>query len=237
MCSYDRFATRAKQVKNKPVVNEVVSEAVALKRMKKQIGALEDQLADKERKLTALKGGLFHYGRLPEKKPDQANRRRTWAFSSLDVPPSERIDLERPPKLNESDEERGDELGSPLPKSIFGHNIEYTDEEFQEFLDVSLDAPMAATRLPLPSSDFIRSKLVRTKPSMLKTPKSMRHKLVGLDKSVQEARSTCNTPLDSPIGIDKSKQAQALVEELEELRHFQQTENQIHQTEMVEFEK
>lgn len=36
-------------------------EAVALKRLKKQIGALEDQLADKERKLTLMKDGLFHY--------------------------------------------------------------------------------------------------------------------------------------------------------------------------------
>lgn len=227
---FDRFATRAKQVKNKPVVNEVVSEAVALKRMKKQIGLLEDQLAEKERKLTSLKGGLFHYRPVTEKKKLLGNRRRTWAFLSQES--SDCLALEKPPKLNESDEKVGTAPFSPLPKSIFGHAIEYTDDGFEEFLNGSLDAPMASARLPTPSL-----KLTRSKPSMLKTPKSIRQKLVGLSRCVEEARSASSTPMASPIGIDKNKQVQELVEELEELRHFHQTEAEVLQAETKEFEK
>lgn len=79
--SRNRFATRAKQVKNKPVVNEVISDSVALKRMTKQISTLEQQLSEKEKKLNALKGGLFNYQRA-EAVPQTKNRRRTWAFSA-----------------------------------------------------------------------------------------------------------------------------------------------------------
>lgn len=39
-----RFATRAKKIENKPMVNEVVSDAVEVKRMKKQISVLESEL-------------------------------------------------------------------------------------------------------------------------------------------------------------------------------------------------
>ena len=43
-----RFASRAKSIKNKPIVNEVLSDAALLKRYTKEIHVLKKQL-DKER--------------------------------------------------------------------------------------------------------------------------------------------------------------------------------------------
>lgn len=231
--STNRFATRAKQVKNKPVVNEVVSEAVALKRMKKQIGMLEGQLADKEKTLKTLKGGLFNYRPVDKKLRDRKDRRRTWAPASALNFGFER--KEAPVAEAKVSDAATDGIASPLPKSIFGNAREYTDEEFEVFLNVSFDTNTRLEdmncRLPTPPLALLaRPKLAGAKPSMLKTPKSLRRILNN------ERRTITPSPLASPIGFDKDKRIKALEEELEELRYFHQGETDVHNAVSEELE-
>lgn len=222
-----RFATRAKQVKNKPVVNEVVSEAVALKRMKKQIGMLEGQLADKEKALKSLKGGLFNYHPVDKKLRDKKDRRRTWAPASAINFGFERKESPKSEAQNEVAEADG-------AKSVFGNAREYTDEEFEVFLNVSFDASSRADmngRPPTPPASLLAvPKLTRTKPSMLKTPKSLRRILNN------EQRVTTPSPLASPMGVSKDKQIESLVVEIEELKYFHQTETEVHNAVSKELE-
>lgn len=221
-------------MKNVPTINEVVSEAVALKRMKKQIGLLEGQLAEKEKSLKTLKGGLFNYHPVDKKLRDKKNRRRTWApasalnfgFERKESPVAEAKELD--------EATNGD--ASPLPKSAFGNAREYTDEEFEVFLNVSFDMncsrPDIKVRPPTPPSALLaRPKTARSKPSMLKTPKSIRRILNN------EPREAVPSPLASPMGIDKDKRLKALEEEMEELKHFHQSETIVHNSLSQELEQ
>lgn len=224
---FNRFATRAKQVKNKPVVNEVISDSVALKRMTKQISTLEEQLTEKENKLRTLKGGLFNYQRA-ETLPKLKNRRRTWAFSLKSFEDVNSV------QSTASDHKNG--FASPIPKSIFGQAVEYTDEEFELFMNASIlsdNRTDGQLRLypPTPSLHLARPKLLRSKPSLLKTPKSVRRMLNN------EQPPTTSAALASPMGIDKDSRIKAIEEELEELRHFHQSENLVHNEVSKEFDE
>lgn len=76
-----RFATRAKKIQNKAVVNEVISDAVLSKRYKKQTELLEMQLNQQRKRITDLEQLLVMRKDviIEAKKPVVNNRRRTWA--------------------------------------------------------------------------------------------------------------------------------------------------------------
>lgn len=224
--SLNRFATRAKLVRNKPVVNEVISDSVALKRMTKQISTLEEQLTEKEKTLKVLKGGLFNYQRA-ESLPQLKNRRRTWAFP---VKTFEDVTTTQSPQS-----EQKNDFATPTPKSIFGQAVEYTDEEFELFVNSSLisDNNRSGIQLrpPTPPLYLARPKMMRQKPSLLKTPKSIRRLLNN------EQPPLTSSALASPMGIDKDTRIRTMEEELDELRHFHQSETQVHNAVSKEFDE
>lgn len=176
----NRFATRAKQVKNKPVVNKVISESVALKRMTNRISVLEEQLSEKEKTLKVLKGGLLNYQRA-ESFPLLKNRRHTWAFP---LKPFEDVTTTQSPQR-----EHINNFGTPTPKSIFGQVVEYTDEEFEQFVNSSLLSDNNRSDIQLcstsPSSHLARPQIMTT-PSLLKMPKPVRRLLTDAQPAVSQ---------------------------------------------------
>lgn len=92
---FNRFATRAKKIENKPVINETVSDAVEVKRAKKQIMKLEAQLEAKQKEIDEYRKNENELLLLqqmiiqgPKKTSSSANlRRRTWAPSSRSISP------------------------------------------------------------------------------------------------------------------------------------------------------
>lgn len=99
------FATRAKKIENKPVVNEVASDAVEVKRMKKKIVSLEKQLEKQKKQIdefekikTELKT-LKHF-RIEVSRSAPINgtqRRKTWGGDCQAI---QTIDMEMPKKNN-----------------------------------------------------------------------------------------------------------------------------------------
>lgn len=93
------FGTSAKCIKNKPIVNEVVNDAVYMKRLKREIQRLQDELAQEkcrnssESKRQNLESEIMKWEahflkstKLLQRTDCTTNRRRTWAPSM--VPPS-----------------------------------------------------------------------------------------------------------------------------------------------------
>lgn len=88
-----RFATRAKKIENKPIVNEVVSDAVEVKRMRKQIVSLEAKLSEQKKiidEVDAMRKELefLHKYSIQATKMvpiPQPQRRKTWCgdFQSM----------------------------------------------------------------------------------------------------------------------------------------------------------
>lgn len=200
-----RFANRAKTIKNKPIVNEVLSDAVMLKRMHKQIAGLEKQLTDEREKCKKIETNLSKHRVqiIGGRRRPSGNRRRTWAPT---VGQAEKID-ERPAAST------ADYV--PLGSSVFGHQIEYTEEQFHSILDSSFSSvcppSMYNTNTPIGRTLASRAK------SMLKTPKSFlkRPSLIG----ATAAASPVNT-------YDKDKRLETLEIEYEELQQFQKLESE-----------
>lgn len=196
--------------------------------MKKQISSLEEQLEnerkqhleyiEKEKRLNRLKDGILQY------RPKSgilvgANRRKTWAAdmkaSSLD----QLVDLQpmRPEFAVTSLENKSFKF------SEFGHNIEYSDERFQSFLNASFTVQM-------PEVSIARPPKART--SLLKTPKSIRN-ILNRDRS-----ETPSSALASPVTtVDKDKHIRRLQAELEELQYFQQTESTLRSADLQNIAK
>lgn len=187
------------------MVNEVLSDAVMLKRMHKQIAGLEKQLTDEREKCKKIETNLSKHrvqiigGR---RKPSD-NRRRTWAPT---VGQDEKAD-ERP-RLSNAD-------FVPLGSSVFGHQIEYTEEQFNSILDSSFSSICPAPSMYSANTPIGRTLASRAK-SMLKTPKSFlkRPSLI----SATAAASPVNT-------YDKDKRLETLEIEYEELQQFQKLES------------
>lgn len=195
-------------MKNKPVINHVVSDALSLKKMKKQIAALEEQLdkerkqhneyIDKEKRLNKLKDGILQYKPAPQ--TIATNRRRTWAANQMSDNQSQMVKKNlKNVKASQADN---------FKFSDFGHQIEYSDEQFKSILDASFSTPQF---------EIVRPQ--HPKPSLLRTPKSIRNIWARekADTSIGQA---------SPITtVDKDRYIKRLEDELEELNHFQFTEN------------
>lgn len=139
------FANRAKRIKNRPVVNEVMSDAAMIKRMCKQINELEQNLLIEREKCKKIERDLFiHRGNIitAKKKPIE-NRRRTWApTTSADATV---IDIAKPTLEN-------------LPE-----DTSFSNEKF-----ISLDDMSFSNIPPVPNE----LKMTRNR-SLLRTPKSI----------------------------------------------------------------
>lgn len=213
---------RAKKIKNKPIVNEVLSEAVISKRMKKQIENLEEQLANErkklketERKILDRKKQIIQHnnGEKPEK-----NRRRTWA-PTLD---SQQVETAKAKKsLNRNldlNTIAGDTDNEHTDFQEFGHQVLYSDEQFNNIMDCSfgacsITAPKAENRFLVRITDRLNPPKYT---SLLKTPRSLKN-----------VTSRISRPIDSPTipkPIDKDQRIQDLEDELMELQQFQQME-------------
>lgn len=201
------FANRAKKIKNKPIVNEVLSDAIMIKRMHKQIAGLEKELANERVKCRRIETNLFQRkdqiiggkGKLSQ------NRRRTWAPT---VKQCENGDAQPLTPIAEK---------LPFCSSVFGHQIEYTEEQFNSILDSSFSniCPMPPMENPITPS--ARNFATRAYKSLLKTPKSfLRRPSVG---DITMAASPVNA-------FDKDKRIESLEIELEELQQFQKLESE-----------
>lgn len=199
-----RFANRAKKIKNKPIVNEVLSDAVMIKRMHKQIAGLEKQLTSEREKCRKIETSLFLRKDqiIGGRGKSALNRRRTWAPT---VAQGENGD-ERPQTPS----------AEPLRCSVFGHQIEYTEEQFNSILHSSF-----SSICPLPSMHNMitpmgRALASRVGRSLMKTPKSFL-KRPSLNTTMAAA---------SPVNTyDKDKRIESLEIELEELQQFQKLES------------
>lgn len=88
----NRFATRAKKIENQPKVNEVVSDAVEVKRMKKQISALETELQqhkDEIEKYQKMQNDLDFLNAVTIRSSGvkSAHRRQTWGGDGISMIP------------------------------------------------------------------------------------------------------------------------------------------------------
>lgn len=176
-----------------------------LKRMHKQIAGLEKQLNDERAKCKKIETNLFQ-------RKDQIiggrgklalNRRRTWAPT---VTQNENGDAR--PQTPSAEQ-------VPLSSSVFGHQIEYTEEQFNSILDSTFSSVC-----PIPSMNntpFGRNLASRVGKSLLKTPKSFLRR-PSLLVSSTAAASPVNT-------YDKDKRIESLEIELEELQQFQKLES------------
>lgn len=174
---FNRFATRAKKIENKPVINETVSDAVEVKRAKKLIVKLEAQLAaqskeiadyrNKEENLTILKEMIIQ---VPKKISLASNRRRTWA-------PNSNTTIFPLGSISEEKEMTGKEK-KPMCQLSFGdlgRQVECTDEEWGLMLDDTLGKQIV---------DFDEKKLEST-PSTFKYPTKKQNSNSGLNSTVR----------------------------------------------------
>lgn len=203
-------------MKNKPVINQVISDALSLKKMKKQIATLEEQLesqrkqhneyVEKQKKLNSLKDGILQYK--PTEQKVLANRRKTWAAIHTNVDPSEpstsfKIDNNDRNGNGNNKNEKATDLNQ-YKFSDYGCQIEYSDERFESVVNASFAQPTTPTLTKLPKPRI----------SMLKTPKSFKN---ITRRTINDDSESCS---GSPISIDKNKQNKRLQEEIEEERNF-----------------
>lgn len=177
-----------------------------IKRMHKQIAGLEKQLSNEREKCKKIETNLYQRkcqiigGRgIP-----LLNRRRTWApmvtnaENGVELPHSPPIQL--------------------LEGSVFGHQIEYTEEQFHSILDLSF-----SSIYPLPSTyntttpDVRRHLTTPVSKSLLKTPKSFLRR---------PSLSTATAEASPVITYDKVERIKSLETELEELQQFQKLESE-----------
>lgn len=201
-------------------MNEVLSDAVLTKRLKKQIVTLEKELTrnrnEMERQVQELQNCRQ---KLIRSKPDK-NRRRTWAAdvkvansdTSLvestfepknDVPKIDFRELKKKPKTRFED---------------YGYQVEYSDEQFNNFLSASIRfGEFQEDDSNGPGGLLCDRPNVRESTSQLKTPKSFRKTRQSLLSDQQISPMIATT-------IDKDKRIRDLENEIEELQQFQKME-------------
>lgn len=184
------FGMRAKKIENKPIVNEVVSDAVDVKRMRKQIALLEaemltykkqiEHVEKMNKELLALKQQTIWTPAATQMPLSQ--RRKTWGGVTpsqatngiADLKPS----LIRPPALSMTNGSAGKPLDTKVSNDRGCGAFEPVGEEFDEeewqsgslFKMPSIDENVETT----PTLKNINKNSARK--SLLKTPKSLKTK-------------------------------------------------------------
>lgn len=184
------FGMRAKKIENKPIVNEVVSDAVDVKRMRKQIALLEaemltykkqiEHVEKMNKELLALKQQTIWSPAATQMPLSQ--RRKTWGGVTpsqatngiADLKPS----LIRPPALSMTNGSAGKPLDTKVSNDRGCGAVEPAGEEFDEeewqsgslFKMPSIDENVETT----PTLKNINKNSARK--SLLRTPKSLKTK-------------------------------------------------------------
>lgn len=148
--SHVRFATRAKKIENKPIINETVSDAVEVKRLKRTIVKLEEQLASKSKEILEFQkttNELKILKQITIQAPKQTHlpaksRRKTWA-SCFDMPNDLDTVIEVPEKEMTPSGCRGKETldAVNINRPIYlmfgdeGRHVQCSEEDFDSFLN------------------------------------------------------------------------------------------------------
>lgn len=158
------FARRAKGIKNKPQVNDIVSEQVLIKKMVKQVNSLKGTINDMESKLQE-KDKQILWGRIEllstkmvsgqtkeEKNLQARNRRRTWGGPDMYLlPPSATSFGYRLPTIIENDQTNKVEIDEAEEKKKYAkrrqsvmQQVDCPDSSFQiQIPDFELELIMA----------------------------------------------------------------------------------------------
>ncbi|CAO1329328.1 unnamed protein product [Diamesa hyperborea] len=216
------FAQRAKKIKNKPKVNEVVSEQVMMKRLEKEISRLRLQLSTQETKISAFQTNdiekkiadrvnqFLHSHNVnnsaPVSRTDDYSRRRTWCpTSTIPVKASliPKITMAPPPQPPSLSLRR-----TTSSKLLAITNEWLDDEEFSPGEDFNLDRTLS----PLGSKDDLNLN------NLIRTPRSFRPR-----------RSSLETPNPKLLGTSENLKARCdfLQLELDELNDFTKLETEI----------
>lgn len=183
-----------------------------IKRMCKQISCLEQQLEGERQKCRSIETNLLQRQNqiIFFKEKPKVNRRRTWAPAAMtsengaSTSTDEKYDLTiRPIKSTESN------VRNTL--SIFGHQVEYTEEEFNSLVENSF-----STILPMPD-DLPLGKINNRSMSLLKTPKNYRNSM---------SKRFSYNPASPICSIDKDARIERLEKEIEEFQMFQNMETE-----------
>lgn len=196
--------------------------------LEEELSLSRNQCTDQERLLGTLKAKLLHYKPATKKSTSNINRRRTWANGNV----KNAFDAEE-----ETAKVNNDSMNQSTKFNGFGHAMEYTDEEFETFLNASLltdQIPEENLRPPSPPSTIKRLESSRARRSLLKTPKSLRNLM---KKDHLQVTPTTSLIAASPMAVDKDKRIKALEEELEELKHFHQTETALRSTDLAKIKR
>lgn len=186
-----KFATRAKKIENKPIVNEVVSDAVEVKRMRKKIEFLEAQLeahkkevediGKMKKELSELK--KFTIWATKTTPLTQAQRRKTWNGGiSIEVPNEAAVSIELPvqnvSQLNRlTFRNRGAlECDGGDRNGVGGENIDEDEWRSSSFLK---KLPSIEENAVVP---MVKSEKKTARKSLLATPKSLKQILRRVGK-------------------------------------------------------
>lgn len=152
------FASRAKKIKNKPKVNQVISDSAMITRLEKEIKKLNIQLEQQnynKEELEALKQKIYyreHQILHPKEYLTVKNRRRTWApssssvetdvaFDSFLVPTAPTSHLAVPSSSNFINFTRGTKSNSPIADNSFLNESEMFIPGEQAFLSENRISP------------------------------------------------------------------------------------------------
>ncbi|KAL9700764.1 hypothetical protein quinque_004205 [Culex quinquefasciatus] len=227
------FANRAKNIKNKPKVNEVLSEAAMMKRLEKEIKRLQEELRSEQSKNSKIK--TLELQNAITMRANQIinsqthlqfdkSRRRTWC--------------PRPPHASRSPSEvddlspviRPELLGQNFTKDLLARKVRSTTPSRQFLSAMSMDS---ATIPPNPTFEFNNSD--EFVPGELadfgdRSPQSMArdiHTPCAL-RPAGKRRSRRSSTGDSPANfIDHEKRCKELEQELRELQEFTNLEKNL----------
>lgn len=144
----NRFATRAKKIENKPVINETVSDAVEVKRLKRTIVKLEEQLASQGKEIVEFQqrtNDLKFLKQITIQAPKHkaisgSQRRKTWA-PGFDMPCALEPVIECPEieakKIDEKKLHEAVNFNRPIYLMFGdeGREVQCSEEDFESFLN------------------------------------------------------------------------------------------------------
>lgn len=197
---------RAKKIKNKPIVNEILSDAAISKRLKKQILYLEEQLAMERMRIKQTEQIIVQKKQEVISCHKKINRRRTWcpdyaAPFNLSV-----CKEETPEDLNNLTEQSKLQSTCKMLNKFGSNNFinTFNDEEFKNGMECTL----GQDRL-----DAIESIDLLIPPS--------------LNSSIRSRKSDGPHDISLVNGIDKDMRIKELERELSSLQNFQKFETLI----------
>ncbi|XP_058830445.1 kinesin-related protein 4-like [Topomyia yanbarensis] len=234
------FAMRAKTIKNKPIVNEVISEAAMMKRLQREIKRLQDELKSEQSKNSKIK--TLELQNAITMRANQIinsqthiqfdkSRRRTWCPSSSGIPrPTGYVEQDNrlmpppPPFLSSNTTTASGDENSPVIRP------ELTQRGKSDFLlrkvrSATPNRHLKTIELLDNSDEFIPAELVDFGE---RSPQSLAreiHTPIGFKTNRRSRRSSAGD--SSADYIDYEKRCKELEQELIELQEFTNLEKNL----------